>query len=211
MKLVFLGCNRDYSKKGSEIVKSMASELTISHTKNNKLINFPEQYDLGIALGYMHLVPKDELNKATWINIHPAPLPKYGGRNVAYHAIMNQENYYGATIHYMNEFFDKGDVISVKRFQMHNGITAKELYDRACDYSIELLKEYLPKIINKEKIDSIKQNGHNYYKKSKLNDFIEVPEATKRKICALYYPPHYPKIKVGDKVFQIKIVEEKSV
>tara|TARA_Y100000816_G_scaffold289781_1_gene276957 strand:- start:20 stop:649 length:630 start_codon:yes stop_codon:yes gene_type:complete len=209
MKIVYLGCDREYSKTGSKIVETTAAtNLILNHTKNGKITKFPNQYDLGIALGYMHLVPKEEINKTIWINIHPAPLPHYGGRNVAYHAIMNKENYFGATIHYMNEFFDKGDIISVKKFQIRVGMTAKELYNYACDYSIELLREYLPKLIKKEKINSTRQDGHNYYKKSKINNYIEVSESIKTEICALYYPPHFPKIKIGNKTFQIKIFEE---
>lgn len=50
------------------------------------------------------------------INIHPALLPKYGGKGMYGHfvheaVIANKENESGITIHYVNEHFDEGEPI----------------------------------------------------------------------------------------------------
>ena len=50
------------------------------------------------------------------INIHPSLLPKYGGKgmygiNVHKAVIENKEKESGITIHYINEEYDKGDVL----------------------------------------------------------------------------------------------------
>lgn len=202
--VVFLGIDREYSIEALNELKKMDCKILKSHNDKNKFISFPKEYDLGISLGYMHLVPTEELKKSIWINFHPAPLPSYGGRNIAYHAILNRESYFGATIHYMNEKFDGGDIIKTKKFEISKDITSNELYELACDTSLDLFKEYVPKFLSKEEIKSTKQINHIYYDKKSIDDFIEIEDDTKVKIRALYYPPHYPKIKIGNKNFVIK-------
>ena len=100
--VVFLGIDRPYSIEALSEVKKMECRVSASHLNKKKFKGFPNLYDLGISLGYLHKVPVEELKKAPWINFHPSPLPEYGGRNVAYHAILNKESNFGATIHYMN-------------------------------------------------------------------------------------------------------------
>ena len=205
--VVFLGIDRPYSIEALTDVKKMGCRVCASHLNKNKFQAYPCNYDLGISLGYLHKVPLNELEKAPWINFHPAPLPDYGGRNVAYHAILNKESHFGATIHYMNEDFDGGDIIETRKFEFCLGTTAQELYNLACETSLDLLKEYIPKILNGESIASVKQSNSTYYKKESINDFIEIKDEIKRMITALYCPPYYPKIKIGGKTFVIK--EEK--
>lgn len=50
------------------------------------------------------------------INVHPALLPKYGGKgmygmNVHKAVVSNKEKESGITIHYVNEFYDEGNII----------------------------------------------------------------------------------------------------
>ena len=206
-KLVFLGIDLEPSIKAADYIKKMDCDLLVSHTKREKFNNFPDEYDIGLAFMYRNLVPKKELKKACWINIHPAPLPNYGGRNVAYHAILNKEKLFGASIHYMSEEFDKGDMISTSQFKIPNHITANELYDLSCKESLKILNNFLPRILSGEKFKGKKQFEHKYYEKCKINDFIELDEELKRKVRALYCPPYYPKIKIGDRNFNIILDE----
>ena len=53
------------------------------------------------------------------INIHPALLPKYGGKgmygmHIHKKVIDNKENESGLTIHYVNEEYDKGQIVFQK-------------------------------------------------------------------------------------------------
>ena len=129
--VVFLGIARPYSLKALSSLEKMDCRIVANHLDENKFEKFPPQYDVGISLGYLHRVPPRELNKSIWINFHPAPLPDYGGRNIAYHAILNKESHFGATIHYMNEEFDGGDIIETRKFKFSLGTTAEELYNLA--------------------------------------------------------------------------------
>jgi phosphoribosylglycinamide formyltransferase-1 len=76
------------------------------------------QIDLIILAGFLWLVP-DYLVKAfsdAIINIHPALLPKYGGKGMygmhVHEAVKkNEETESGITIHYVNEHYDEGQII----------------------------------------------------------------------------------------------------
>ena len=74
--------------------------------------------DLVVLAGFMWLVPAYMVhafpNKI--INIHPALLPKFGGKgmygmNVHKAVCAAQESETGVTIHYVNEHYDEGNII----------------------------------------------------------------------------------------------------
>jgi len=83
------------------------------------------EVDLIILAGFLWLIPESLLkafpNKI--INIHPALLPKYGGKgmygdNVHKAVIENKEAESGITIHFVNEHFDEGEIIHQSRFKI---------------------------------------------------------------------------------------------
>ena len=63
--------------------------------------------------GYMKLVPRDVVAewKGKMINIHPSILPKYPGLGTHKKVIESGDKVHGATIHYVNEVVDGGDII----------------------------------------------------------------------------------------------------
>lgn len=77
-----------------------------------------KQIDLVVLAGFLWLIP-EQLVMAfpdKIINIHPALLPKYGGKGmygdkVHEAVIANQEKESGITIHFVNEKYDEGNVI----------------------------------------------------------------------------------------------------
>lgn len=77
-----------------------------------------KQIDLVVLAGFLWLIP-EQLVKAfpdKIINIHPALLPKYGGKGmygdkVHETVIANHEKESGITIHFVNERYDEGNII----------------------------------------------------------------------------------------------------
>jgi len=74
--------------------------------------------DLIVLAGFLLMFPEDIIsafpNKI--INVHPALLPKYGGKgmygtNVHKAVVANNEAESGITIHYVNEHYDEGNII----------------------------------------------------------------------------------------------------
>jgi len=74
--------------------------------------------DLIVLAGFLWKIPESILNAFPnkVINIHPALLPKYGGKGMygrrVHQAILdNKETETGITIHYVNEYYDEGAII----------------------------------------------------------------------------------------------------
>jgi phosphoribosylglycinamide formyltransferase-1 len=89
-------------------------------SKTNKIVNLlqKQQIDLVILAGFLWLIPENLVkafpNKI--INIHPALLPKYGGKGMWGHfvheaVVESGEKETGITIHFVNEHYDEGKVI----------------------------------------------------------------------------------------------------
>lgn len=74
--------------------------------------------DLIVLAGFLWLVPDNILKAYSWriINIHPALLPKYGGKGMygdkVHQAVKESgDRISGITIHYVDEHYDEGKII----------------------------------------------------------------------------------------------------
>lgn len=83
------------------------------------------EIDLVVLAGFLWLIPENLLKAYPnqIINIHPALLPKYGGKGMygdkVHRAVLdNGEAESGITIHFVNENFDEGEVIHQSRFKI---------------------------------------------------------------------------------------------
>ena len=84
------------------------------------------------------------------INIHPALLPKYGGKGMYGHfvheaVINNKEIASGITIHYVNEYYDEGDII----FQAKCEVTVSDSPNSLAEKIHLLEHQHYPRIIQK--------------------------------------------------------------
>ena len=84
------------------------------------------------------------------INIHPALLPKYGGKGMygmhIHRAIVeNKEKETGITIHFVNENYDEGAII----FQQSIILTGEETPEVVATKIHELEYKYFPEVIEK--------------------------------------------------------------
>jgi phosphoribosylglycinamide formyltransferase-1 len=78
-----------------------------------------------ILAGFLWLIPKEftEAFPQRIINLHPALLPKFGGKGMYGHfvheaVVANKENESGITIHFVNEKYDEGAIIFQSRFEV---------------------------------------------------------------------------------------------
>lgn len=88
------------------------------------------QVDIIVLAGFLWLVPKSLLNAFPnkIINLHPALLPKFGGKgmygdNVHKAVLAAGEEESGITIHFVNAEFDEGEVIHQSKFKIEPGDT----------------------------------------------------------------------------------------
>lgn len=149
------------NKKESFIV-SRAEKLNIPvvFTSNSALQNFSGlkktlasyAVDYVVLAGFLLKIPtvmiKAFPNRI--INIHPSLLPDYGGKGMygvnVYKAVLgNNEKEAGITIHFVNEDYDKGEIVLQKRFLLSKNETLDSLSEKI--HTLEF--QYYPKTIEK--------------------------------------------------------------
>lgn len=135
--------------KNVQIVSKAALE-----NYTDQLIEFlkVEKIDLIILAGFLLKIPEKFIkafpNKI--INLHPSLLPKYGGKgmhgmHVHEAVIENKELESGITVHYVNEEYDKGEIILQAKCTVDANESAETLSKK-----IRLLEfEFLPKAVEK--------------------------------------------------------------
>lgn len=104
-------------------------------------------YIIGIHFPYM--IKKDFLAipKYGFINLHPAFLPFNRGWHTPTWAILDK-NPIGATIHFMSEELDSGDIIFQKQLEVLPDDTADTLYKRLKLLEFEVFKQALPCLLS---------------------------------------------------------------
>jgi phosphoribosylglycinamide formyltransferase-1 len=108
--------------------------------------------DLVVLSGFLWKMP-EEIVKAypnKIINIHPALLPKYGGKGmygikVHQTVLANKEKETGITIHYVNEHYDEGEFIFQEKVNIEECASADEIAIKIH----ELEHKHFPQIIEK--------------------------------------------------------------
>ena len=108
--------------------------------------------DLIVLAGFLWLIPEN-LIKAfpeKILNIHPALLPKYGGKGMygqhIHKAVFEaKEKESGITIHLVNEVYDEGKII----FQAHCDLTETKNAEEIGKKVLQLEHKYYPLVVEK--------------------------------------------------------------
>jgi phosphoribosylglycinamide formyltransferase-1 len=130
---------------------------TFYHTGKIQQILQNEGIDLVVLAGFMLLVPPS-LVKAypnKMINIHPALLPKYGGKGMygqfVHEAVINaKEQQSGITIHFVNEHYDEGNVIFQTTCDIEPTDTVEDLEKKIHILEHENYPRVIDEILNKQ-------------------------------------------------------------
>lgn len=123
--------------------KSFSSEL-------KKIL--PENTNLIVLAGFLSILNREfcESFPGKIINIHPALLPKYGGKGMWGHHVHEavlaaNEKESGATVHYVTAGIDEGEIILQKSFKISDNETLDSLAGKIHEVEFEIY----PKAINK--------------------------------------------------------------
>jgi len=108
------------------------------------------QVDLIVLAGFLWLIPESLLNAFPnrIINLHPALLPKYGGKGMygdhVHRAILEAgEEESGITIHFASTQFDEGEVIHQSKFKIDPGDNLETIKFKGQ----QLEHQHFPKVI----------------------------------------------------------------
>lgn len=122
-----------------------------------KILDVLDKYhaDMIFLAGYMKLLPISVLKKYDnrIFNIHPALLPKYGGKGMygikVHNAVISAgETETGVTIHRVNAEYDSGEIVAQTKVPVLENDTAEILADRVLQREHEFLVEVISDIVN---------------------------------------------------------------
>jgi phosphoribosylglycinamide formyltransferase-1 len=126
-------------------------------SESNKIVETlkKRKVDLVVLAGFLWLIPENLINNFTIVNIHPALLPKYGGKgmygmNVHKAVVQDNEKESGITIHYVNENYDEGQIV----FQAKCTVDKNDSPEQVAAKVHKLEYEHFPRIIEKILIES---------------------------------------------------------
>ena len=111
--------------------------------------------DLIVLAGFLKMIGNRLLTKYRIINTHPSLLPKFGGPGMygmkVHRAVWeNKEEFTGPTIHFVNNEYDKGNIIIQTKIQVHNSDTPETISAKVQAIEKIQLVETLKKFVNGE-------------------------------------------------------------
>lgn len=148
-------CNNPQAKvldRAKQLKVSTICFNRIAFSKTNDVLNILKTTnpDLIILAGFLWKMPESIINAFPnkIINVHPALLPKYGGKgmygmHVHEAVVANNETATGITIHYVNENYDEGAVI----FQAECKVLPSDSAEDVANKIHKLEMEHFPKVV----------------------------------------------------------------
>lgn len=127
----------------------------------NKVVEVLQAHKVQVIVlaGFLWLIPENliQLYPNRIINIHPALLPKYGGKGMygmnVHRAVKEMgEKETGITIHIVNEEYDKGEILLQQKVEVDESDTpetiAQKVHALEYQYFPKTIEDYLQKIFN---------------------------------------------------------------
>jgi methionyl-tRNA formyltransferase len=173
-----------------DVLEGRAAPETLSFSLDN--------IDLVVSLLFWKRIRKPliQLPRIGCINFHPAPLPEFrgiGGYNVA---ILENLNYWGAAVHFVDEAFDTGELIDVRLFDIDaSRETAFSLEQKTQHLLFEMFRDTMENVKRDLKFTGKPQGEGRYFSKDDFEQLRRIqpddsPETIARKVRAFWYPPN---------------------
>lgn len=123
-------------------------------TETDEVLNYltEKQIDFVVLAGFLLKVPQNLIDKYPnkIVNIHPALLPKFGGKGmygdrVHESVVAAKETKSGITVHYIDENYDEGNIIFQATCEVKPTDTAHDVAEKV--HALEY--KYFPEVIEK--------------------------------------------------------------
>ena len=148
-----------------EILKQYAAQYNVDYLMHKNInskdfIQRIAQYNcnLFVSMSFNQILKKDIIAYAPkgFINCHAGALPFYRGRNPLNWVLINGENTFGITVHYVDEGIDTGDIIEQKHYPISTHDTYSRLLNIAVTECGQVLFSAMQKL-SQNKVKRIKQ------------------------------------------------------
>lgn len=147
-----------YALKRAENFGIMTFVFTREELNNtNKVVESLKERSVNLIVlaGFLWLIPLNLIKNFSIINIHPALLPKYGGKgmygmNVHNAVVQNQEPESGISIHLVDEVYDNGKIIFQAKCEVQPGDSPEDVAAKVH----QLEYRHFPQVIEKFLLES---------------------------------------------------------
>lgn len=209
-----------YGTKMEQICKENQVNLYDNEELYRKIEqNTLPQIDLAVSNTFGRLIKPSFISyvNGNCINLHGAVLPNYKGLFTYNHGLLNEEKEWGVTAHYVNEKFDEGEIIEIKKFPIDSKkISVQELEEETQKKAYELTVDLLGRWETEGRLPSYPQPvGGRYYSREdfetakKILPSDSADEVTK-KVHAFWCPPYEGAyIEIDGVHFQLCLPENK--
>jgi methionyl-tRNA formyltransferase len=127
-------------KVSAPAAKDVAQELGLEVRQPERPEELGElDVDVVVAVAYGALIPKDLLDRALWLNVHPSLLPRWRGAAPVERAIMAGDEETGVAIIRLVEELDAGPIGAMADFPIGIDDDAGVVFARAADMGAELI------------------------------------------------------------------------
>ncbi|MFN3195784.1 MAG: phosphoribosylglycinamide formyltransferase [Chlorobiota bacterium] len=141
---------------GVEPVHISSAQYDTGEEFQAALLNLLDKHniDLVVLAGYMRMIPKVMIEKYRnrILNIHPALLPKYGGKGMygmnvhrAVHETGEKES--GATVHLVNEKYDEGRILKQEKVAIEPTDSPEDIAKKVLEVEHRIYAQTIKEIV----------------------------------------------------------------
>jgi methionyl-tRNA formyltransferase len=188
--------------------------LKHENINSNEFIKYIKKYncDLFISMSFDQIFKREIINlpKHKIINCHAGKLPFYRGRNVLNWVLINDEEEFGITVHYVSEGIDTGDIILQRTFPITDNDNYFTLLNKAyieCSKilfdSVKLIQNGSVKLIKQQDIHPIGFYCGRRQEGDEVIDWNQTSRELFNFIRAICKPGPMAQSKVNNKIIKI--------
>lgn len=156
-QVVLVVCNKENAgvlqiAAAAQVPSAVLTRTQLNNEDYMQALLQKHHIDFIVLAGFLLLIPEflTRYFHHKIVNIHPALLPKYGGKgmygkNVHQAVWQNRESQTGITIHFANEHYDEGNIV----FQASTEITAADTPETIAQKVQQLEHQHFPAVIEK--------------------------------------------------------------
>jgi methionyl-tRNA formyltransferase len=104
----------------------------------------PRDVETIVLVDYGRLIPREQLERHLWLNVHPSLLPRWRGAAPVERALIAGDEETGVTVIKLVEELDAGPIAAQRAFRIEEGDDAGAVYAKAAALGAELLDAVLP-------------------------------------------------------------------
>lgn len=180
--------------------------------KQSELAGRPVDFVISYMFRRLVTAPVRALASRGALNFHAGSLPEFAGWAFYNVAILENASSYGCTCHYMDDGFDTGPLLRVRRFPIEpSNETAVSLERRAQAEMVRLFGEFCQLAESGAALPREQQDPrrHRYLDRAQFDALKQIPqnaddEMIQRYARAFWYPPYRgATVKLGDRTVEV--------